>query len=434
MPRPETILIRILQKSTGYQLCSGIVLDSQRALTARHCFADNRPENYQIKMVNASATYEIAALDFLENESRFFPNMDLAVVKVKESFPAVPNKVELWNGGRKLQGSRLEVWSSGVRDNCLDIQCAGQLKKLVVSKPEFHEGYRLKSLLTAHTANKGFCAGDSGAPLVVRDKGRWLIVGVLNGLWDPLTSESGPCSTEAVFTAIDTYKEWLAFPKEKGAVAGSKRRTWTAFEQACREAAFSSPQDLAVHALTVGLLDRELVQTKPDKALRIYKTCEGLDDLWRKATAKGQKFALPGAVQFDGLEFMASLSRVVLEKPERSVFDFFRGSRTLVELVIQGSDSPLDLSSIELPMLKVLTLKHVGQLLHFSEFLSRHPDLESIELVNIEKFETRGGLPLSTFAPLKKLRTLSLGMIRVERDFVFAPNTVTLRVFREKGP
>jgi hypothetical protein len=433
-PNPEKILVRILQKTTGYQLCSGIVLDSKRALTARHCFADARPEKYQIKMVNTAATYEIASLEFLENESRFFPNMDLAIVRVKEPFPTVQEKVELWSGGRSLQGSKLEVWSSGVRDNCLEIQCAGQLKKIVVSKPEFHDGFRLKSLLTAHTKNKGFCAGDSGAPLLVQKKGRWFIVGVLNGLWDPLTSESGPCSTEAVFTALDTYKEWLTSAKGKSEPGSSKHQNWVTLDQACRGASFSSPQDLAVQALIVEMLDRELVETNPRKALRIYKTCEGLDELWKKATKDGQKFKVPGAVSFDGLTFMASLSRIHLEKPEQAIFEFFKGSPTLIELAVQGTDSPLDLAGVALPKLKVLSLKHVGQLLHFREFLLRHPGLESIELVNIEKFETVDRLSLSTFAPLKNLRSLSLGMIRVEKDFSFDPNVVSLRIFREKTP
>lgn len=210
--------------------CSASLIAPNLVLTAAHCAEDAKnPRNFQVLFGNnvkdpsAKLRDVVAMQTFKGSGSRFFPNFDIAWIKLKENAPEGYAPAEILRSPRALD--RL----NGVDDQMLlagfgrtstfcdraEPGCTGMLYQVRSKLKHFvNEAHFVSLLVIGPKPGHGSCNGDSGGPVFTSFKGRWYLLGELNGkspllnsqaVLDPKACESG----EAIYTFAGNFVDWI---------------------------------------------------------------------------------------------------------------------------------------------------------------------------------------------------------------------------------
>ncbi len=218
-----------LVKSEGQSLstvCSGILVAPRLVLTAAHCVELSKTKlSLLFGMADTdmpAKTVEIeSSYTYKRDGSRFFPNFDIAWVKLREDAPAPWKPVELLRSSAALEsieGQADKILLAGfgrTASVCKNSECMGRLFEVWTRLEHFfNEAHFVNLLVIGPNPGHGTCNGDSGGPAFVRLKDRWLLAGILNGksplLNSPKLWEKGVCeSGEAIYNFAGAYVDWI---------------------------------------------------------------------------------------------------------------------------------------------------------------------------------------------------------------------------------
>lgn len=208
--------------------CTGTLVADNLVVTAAHCLEDiKNPSDFKVffgDVVTSDAGTKIDVAEFQTFKpegSKFFPNFDIAWVKLAAPAPAPYAPIEVLRDPHRLEASS-PVHLAGfgkTASNCNaqnDAGCVGE--KLMVDSvlKDYLDTSRYFNLLrVGPTPNSGACNGDSGGPAYVRLGERWYLVGATNGGNFVLTPEmftniARSCEAGVqVYTFVGGYVDWL---------------------------------------------------------------------------------------------------------------------------------------------------------------------------------------------------------------------------------
>lgn len=224
--RASTVALVKNDRGALSSLCSGVLVAPRLVLTAAHCVESSKTKLSVFFGENDSdpkgRLVEIEkSLTYKKDGSRFFPNFDIAWVKLAADAPAPWKPIELLRSSSVLQG--LEGQTEGIllagfgrtASVCRDANCMGKLLEVKTHlKHFFNEAHFVNLLVIGPNPNHGTCNGDSGGPAFIQHEGRWLLAGILNGKSPLLNStnlwENGVCeSGEAIYNFTGAYVDWI---------------------------------------------------------------------------------------------------------------------------------------------------------------------------------------------------------------------------------
>lgn len=207
-------------------VCSGILVAPRLVLTAAHCVESSKTKlSVLFGTADTDGLARTVAIDssltYKKDGSRFFPNFDIAWVKLKADAPAPWRPIELLRSSEPLhgiEGQPAKILLAGfgrTASVCQNSECMGRLYE-VWTKLEhfFNEAHFVNLLVIGPNPGHGTCNGDSGGPAFVKINERWLLAGILNGksplLNSPNLWQQGVCeSGEAIYNFTGAYVDWI---------------------------------------------------------------------------------------------------------------------------------------------------------------------------------------------------------------------------------
>ncbi|RZA16930.1 MAG: trypsin-like serine protease, partial [Proteobacteria bacterium] len=161
------------------------------------------------------------SLTYKKDGSRFFPNFDIAWVRLASDAPLGWEPVELLRSSEYLQSiegetnAMLLAGYGKTSSSCNGAACMGRLFEVTTHlKHFFNEAHFVNLLVIGPNKDHGTCNGDSGGPAFVRMNNHWVLAGILNGksplLNSPNLWQEGVCeSGEAIYNFAGAYLEWI---------------------------------------------------------------------------------------------------------------------------------------------------------------------------------------------------------------------------------
>ena len=218
-----------LVRSEGHNIstvCSGILVAPRLVLTAAHCVESNKTK---LSVFFGMADTEVPArtigiessLTFKKAGSRFFPNFDIAWIKLKEDAPSPWKPIEVLRSSApldRIEGQPEKILLAGfgrTASVCKNSECMGRLYEVWTNLEHFfNEAHFVNLLVIGPNPGHGTCNGDSGGPAFVKLNDRWVLAGILNGKSPLLNSpnfwEKGVCeSGEAIYNFVGAYVDWI---------------------------------------------------------------------------------------------------------------------------------------------------------------------------------------------------------------------------------
>ncbi|MBC7661996.1 MAG: leucine-rich repeat domain-containing protein [Chitinophagaceae bacterium] len=222
------LVIRDRNSSPWTTLCSGVLIAPRLVLTAAHCVESGKPKLTMGVLFGTLDSDPLARIVEIEKTetfkkygSRFFPNFDIAWVRLKEDAPHPWKPIEILRSPTQLESieglpdTLLLAGFGRTASLCTDPSCIGKLYE-VTTKLEhfFNESHFVNLLVIGPNPGRGTCNGDSGGPAFIHVKNRWYLAGVLNGksplLNTPNLWEKGVCeSGEAIYNFPGAYVDWI---------------------------------------------------------------------------------------------------------------------------------------------------------------------------------------------------------------------------------
>jgi hypothetical protein len=224
----STVSLSKINRSGFDSFCSGTLIARNLVLTAAHC-VDGMKNTKQFVVLFGqgeddpqAVTVPVAAFQsYLPKEgSRYFPNFDIAWVKLEGEAPAGYEPAEILRSADQLKplvGKTDAVLLSGfgrTKTDCPSTEagCSGQRLQVQTYLRRFVNAAHFQQLMIIGPKPLfGTCSGDSGGSAFAQVNGRWYVLGDLNGknlslnssaVWDSARiCESG----ESIYTFAGAY-------------------------------------------------------------------------------------------------------------------------------------------------------------------------------------------------------------------------------------
>jgi hypothetical protein len=415
-------VVQILDSTTQKHLCTGVLIEKQRILTARHCLSSSDARRYFVMHPELKFSSTVDKVHFYENDSRYFPNRDLAILDMSTAADK-PLQYPTLEPIKMTPGMRVKAYGRGYHKTNLDPSDVGSLKIVEGSLSHIYQGFRVENLARFETHSIPLCVGDSGGPLLVQKRGSFHLIGWINGIWDPLTSSDDQCANEAVITPIGPYASWIQHPTSRSEPNPSSGPSYPSLEQACRDRKLSSDRDLLVQKILLQLVDAE---SNREKKLAMLMQCKGVDIAWKSFVNGSKTLVLDAQTDIRGMLFLHALKGIELSNVTPANIRDLGEFQNLETLRLNGAVQHIDLFDLNVKSLKRFSLNNMRQLQGLKPLLARHSDIEEISLLDIQNKE--GPISLSWFAHLKHLKRLKIGMAAVNRDTAL-PTSVSLRIW-----
>lgn len=193
--------------------CTGSLISSDTVLTAAHCVDPSSKTlwiSFGTKMTgsNRSSPEFVRAVAF-QRHPQYDPKQnegsdthDLALVHFSGGLPSGHQSVELSTDSEGMLRSQPKLIAVGFGlSNGLFGTGAGILRWASLKFKKPHSATEFET----EQAASGVCSGDSGGPLFLEQEGKLIQVGVASRV---ATKFLG-CRGYAVYTRVDTYREWI---------------------------------------------------------------------------------------------------------------------------------------------------------------------------------------------------------------------------------
>jgi hypothetical protein len=414
-------VVQILDSTSQKHLCTGVLIEEKRILTARHCLSSSDARRYSVVHPELQFSSNVDRVHFYESDSRYFPNRDLAILDISTA-PEGSIQFPKLESIKITSGMRVSAYGRGYQNTNLDPTDVGSLKILEGRLSKIYQGFRIENLARFETHNKPLCVGDSGGPLLVQKRGTYYLIGWINGLWDPLTESDGQCANEAVVTPMGNYASWIQHPASRSEL-NTSNLSFPSLEQACRSYNLSSKHDLLIQKILLQLVDAE---TDRKKKLDMLLQCTGVDPAWQNFIKHGKTLVLDAQTDIRGMLFLHPLKGLELSNITPANIRDLSEFQNLEILSLNGSTQSIDLFELKVKNLKRFSLKNMRKLQGLKSSILRHPSIEDISLLDIQ--DRDGPISLSWFAQLSYLKRLRIGMASVDRDTTL-PTQVSLRIW-----
>lgn len=171
--------------------CSGVMVSPTWLLTAAHCAHGVAPQSITVR------TSEYLAVSKERPSIWVHPTLDLMLVKIAGAESSGASYIRWWDGerGENWRGQLAEIAGYGATQK----GTAGTLLFAVEAIVEMTD----TEVRVSGNGLSGGCAGDSGGPLLARDrKGEVVVLGVLS-------RGAASCTGLDAYVRLDTAREWL---------------------------------------------------------------------------------------------------------------------------------------------------------------------------------------------------------------------------------
>lgn len=382
----ETYTMGIYLKQSQRLICSGVAVNRDTVLTARHCLSELSPDAYAVRWQNQGRLLQVGSIDPYRADSLHYPNFDLVKLVLAESLP-IDQDLPIAEG--PSAGAEYIQLSYGDRFDCrLTNECSNQLKTIHLSVREELHGARLRNLLALQAKDDEFaCQKDSGGPVFALKNGQLSLLALVVGRWYPVTDQRKIICQDPIvtYTKLGPYRRWI----EGNETSRSKEHVlavpYASLEEACRR---QTPQVEGWHTIQ-SILTQLAGASSSEEARSMFLACEGVDKAWYEYVSSGATIHLPARLPLIHFPFLRAVRRLSLSNISQSQIAELANYKDLESLSVIGGDADLDISVLAgLKSLKELQLKHLDRIRSF-EMLRSLDQLKALSLVDLSFESTK---------------------------------------------
>lgn len=221
-----TSTVALVGRDDHLPFCTGTLVAPDLVISAAHCVESSEPKDLAILFGESPDSSDAVFVDVIAlkmahpDGSKYFPNLDIAWLRLAHSAPAGTEPVEVLRDPERLTpGTPILLAGYGrTRTGCSSDEagCSGKKLEVASTVDRIVDDHNYRSLvLFRSNPDTGACNGDSGGPAYVRLDDKWFLVGATNGNTGLLTPDAfenreGTCEAgHDIYTFIGGYAHWI---------------------------------------------------------------------------------------------------------------------------------------------------------------------------------------------------------------------------------